>query len=114
MGRRLLIFGLRVGALELHFDVFLWAWGRTLDPFFGFLRKVSKKNQKKTKKGVEMDAFPMIFKVFLENAKGRFDCAGARGLRFSPLNFWLCASIFALLFSVFWTSLGDQIHGVGG
>ena len=65
-----------------------------------------------------MDAFPVIFGVFRENAKVRFDCAGASGLRFRPLIFWLRASIFALpffasFFHGFWTSLGGQIHGVG-
>ena len=45
-----------------------------------------------------MDVFSMIFWVFPENAKVRFDCAGASGLRFRPLIFWLRASIFALLF----------------
>ena len=116
MGCRLLILWLRFGALEFHFDVFLWAWGRTLDPFFGFLRKVSKKDQQRSEKGVKIDAFPMIFKVFPENAKVRFDCAGASGLRFRPLIFWLCASIFALLFlhsffTVFGPPRGPQFQG---
>ena len=58
-----------------------------------------------------MDAFLMIFGVSPENAKVRFDCAGASGLRFSPMIFWLCASIFALgflhcFFQGFWTSQG--------
>ena len=58
-----------------------------------------------------MDAFPMIFGVFLESAKVRFDSAGASGLRFSPLIFWLCASfLFALIFCVFWIPWGAQIH----
>ena len=51
LGRRLLILGLRFGALEVHFDVLLWPWGRTLDLFFGFSRKVSKKVQKRSEKG---------------------------------------------------------------
>ena len=50
LGRRLLILGLRFGALEVHFDVLLWPWGRTLDLFFGFSRKVSKKVQKRSEK----------------------------------------------------------------
>ena len=51
LGRRLLILGLRFGALEVHFDVFLWPWGRTLDPFFSFSQKVPKKMQKRDEKG---------------------------------------------------------------
>ena len=66
-----------------------------------------------------MDAFPMIFGVFLENAKVRFDCAGASGLRFSPLIFWLRASIFALrflhrFFEVFGPSWGTRFLGSAG
>ena len=98
MGLRLLVLGLRFGALDVHFDVFLWPWGQTLDFFFGFPRQVSKKVQKSAKKGAAMDAFPLIFGGFPENAKVRFDCAGASGLRFRPLIFWLRASIFGLLF----------------
>ena len=45
-----------------------------------------------------MDAFPVVFEVFPENAKVRFDCAGASGLRFRPLIFLLRASIFAFSF----------------
>ena len=66
-----------------------------------------------------MDVFSMIFQVFPENGKVRFDCAGASGLRFRPLMFWLCAAIFASFvfasfFYAFSTSLADQILGVGG
>ena len=65
-----------------------------------------------------MDAFLMIFTVFLVNAKGRFDFAGASGFRFRPLIFWLCASIFALpflhrFFKVFGSSLGARLDGSG-
>ena len=56
------------------------------------------KSRKKFKKRAEMDAFPVIFEVFLENARVRFDFAGASGLRFRPLIFWLRASIFAVRF----------------
>ena len=45
-----------------------------------------------------MDVFSMLFHVFPENGKVCFDCAGASGLRFRPLIFWLRASIFGLLF----------------
>ena len=45
-----------------------------------------------------MDKKSLEFQVFPENAKVRFDCAGASGLRFRLLVFWLCASIFALPF----------------
>ena len=54
--------------------------------------------KKEEKKEAEMDVFSMIVQVFPENGKVRFDCAGASGLRFRPLIFWLCALIFALLF----------------
>ena len=63
-----------------------------------------------------MDAFPVIFLVFSENAKVRFDCAGASGLRFRPLIFWLRTSIFALpflhrFFELFGSSLGARLDG---
>ena len=45
-----------------------------------------------------MDAFSMEFRVFPESGKLRFDCAGASGLRFRPLVFWLCVSTFTLPF----------------
>ena len=69
-----------------------------------------------------MDAFSLEFRVFPENGKIRFDCAGASGLRFRPLLFSLCASIFAFFFlhcffMVFGVPPGAQIHGfqwVGG
>ena len=86
-------------------------------PFSAFPEKSRKRSTKEPKKEAEMDAFPMIFKVFLENAKGRFDCAGARGLRFRPLIFsCLRASIFALpflhrFFEVFGPPRGPQNHG---
>ena len=113
----LLVFGLRLGSLGVHFGVFLWLWGQTLDPFVDVSGKGSKKMQKRReKKGVEMDAFSMEFQVFPENAKVRFDCAGASGLRFRPLLFLLRASIFALpflhrFFEVFGAPPGV---GVGG
>ena len=63
-----------------------------------------------------MNAFLMIFGVLPENAKVRFDCAGASGLRFRPLIFWLCASILALpflhrFFELFGSSLGARLDG---
>ena len=98
LGLNLLILGLRLGALGYHFGVFLRLWGQTLDPFLTFLEKARKRYKKGQKKEAEMDAFSMKFQVFPENGKVRFDCAGASGLRFRPLIFWLCASILALLF----------------
>ena len=98
MGRRLWIFGLCFGALEVHFDVFFGLGAGPWTLFSAFSEKSRKRAKKEAKKGVEMDAFPMIFCVFPENAKVRFDCAGASGLRFRPLVFWLRASIFALRF----------------
>ena len=67
-------------------------------PFSGFLETPRKRVKKEEKKGAEMDVFSMIFQVFPENGKVRFDCAGVSGLRFRPLLFWLCASIVRLLF----------------
>ena len=63
-----------------------------------FPKSLEKRCKKEAKNGAEMDVFLVIFRVFPENAKVRFDCAGASGLRFRPLIFWLRASIFALLF----------------
>ena len=45
-----------------------------------------------------MDAFSMEFRVFPESGKLRFDCAGASGLSFRPLVFWLRVSTFTLPF----------------
>ena len=98
LGLNLLILGLRLGALGDHFGVFLRLWGQTLDPFLTFLEKARKRCKQIEKKGGEIDVFLMKFQVFPENGKVRFDCAGASGLRFRPLIFWLCASIFALPF----------------
>ena len=47
-----------------------------------------------------MDACSMDFPVFPENAKVRFDCAGASGLRFRPLRLPLWASISVFLVEV--------------
>ena len=85
-------------------------------PFSGFLETLQKRGKKEEKKGAEMDVFSMIFQVFPENGKVRFDCAYASGLRFRPLIFWLRASIFALPFShcflkVFGSSLGAWLDG---
>ena len=98
LGLSLLICGLRLGTFGVHFGVFLWLCGRILGPFFGFLETLRKRVKKKKKKGAEMDVFSIIFQVFPENGKVRFDCAGASGLRFRPLIFWLRASIFAVRF----------------
>ena len=89
--------------------------------FSGFLETPRKTVKKEEKKGAEMDVFFMIFQVFPENGKVHFDCAGASGLRFRPLLFSLCASIFALPFlHRFWRFLdlpGDPknqlFHEVG-
>ena len=83
-------------------------------PFSGFLETFRKTVKKGEKKEAEMDDYSMRFQVFTEDGKVRFDCAGASGLRFRPLIFWLCASIFALpflhrFFEVFGPSLGPQI-----
>ena len=43
----LLILGLTVGTLGVHFGVFLRLWGRTLDPFCDFSAKGTKKNRKR-------------------------------------------------------------------
>ena len=85
-------------------------------PFSGFLETPRKRLKKEEKKGAEMDVFSMICQVVPENGKVRFDCAGASGLRFRPLLFWLCASIFALLFLhrflvFFRPSLGARLDG---
>ena len=98
LGLSLLICGLRLGTFGVHFGVFLWLCGRILGLFSGFLETPRKRVKKEEKKGAEMDVFSMIFQVFPENGKVRFDCAGASGLRFRPLLFWLCASIFRHLF----------------
>ena len=63
-----------------------------------------------------MDAFLMVFGVFPEHATVGFDCAGASGLRFRPLIFWLRASIFAVRFlhrfcELFGSPLGVHFKG---
>ena len=77
--------------------IFVALWP-ILGLFSGFLETPRKRVKKEEKKGAEMDVFSMIFQVFPENGKVRFDCAGASGLRFRPLIFWLRASIFAVRF----------------
>ena len=72
--------------------------GGSWAPFSGFLGTLRKRVKKEEKKGAEMNVFSMDFRVFLKNAKVRFDCAGASGLRFRPLIVWLRAFFFALLF----------------
>ena len=91
---------------------------RSWAPLSGLLETLRKRVKKEEKKGAEMDVFAMIFQVFPENGKVRFDCAGASGLRLRPLIFWLCASIFRHLFVasnfiVFWTPLGPPKSEVG-
>ena len=98
LGLSLLICGLRLGTFGVHFGVFLWLCGRIPGPFFGFSGNTSKKSQKKREKGRGNGCIFNDFQVFPENGKVRFDCAGASGLRFRPLIFWLRASIFAVLF----------------
>ena len=64
--------------------VFVALWPAPFSGFLETLRKIVKKGEKK---GAEIDAFSMNFQVSPENAKVRFDCAGASGLRFRPLLF---------------------------
>ena len=114
LGLSLLICKVRLGTFGVHFGVFLWVCGRILGPFFRFSGNASKRVEKEEKKRAEMDVFLMNFQVFPENGKVRFDCAGASGLRFRPLIFWLRASIFALpllhrFFKVFGPPRGPQI-----
>ena len=76
-------------------------------PFAIFLQKARKRYKKGQKKGAGMDAFSMECRVFPENGKVHFECAGASGLRFRPLLLLLCASIFAppflhRFFDAFW------------
>ena len=109
----LLILELRLGTVGIDFGVFLWLQGRTLDPFFYSSGKGSKKVQKRSEKGSWNGCISHVFLSFPENAKVRFDCAGVSGLRFRPLVFWLCASIFALpflhrFFEVFGPPRGPQ------
>ena len=108
MGLRLLILGLRFGVILMYF------YGPGAGPwtrFSAFPEKSGKRYKKEAKK-----AFSMIFRVFPENAKVRFDCAGASGLRFRPLIFWLRASIFVVrflhsLFVFFGPSWGPRSTG---
>ena len=51
LGLSLLILGFRLGALGVHFGVFLRLWGLTLNPFCDFSGKGSKKEQNMTEKG---------------------------------------------------------------
>ena len=57
----LLILGLPVGPLGIHFSVFLRLWGRTLDPFCDFSQKLRKRYKKGQKKAAGMDAFSLEF-----------------------------------------------------
>ena len=109
MGLSLLILGLRLGAPGVHFNVFLWLWGQTLDLFFDVSGKGSKITQRKKKKEAEMDKLSMEVRVFPENAKVRFDCTGASELR--PLLFKFFPSIFrvSLLHCFFLVFVGPSL-----
>ena len=117
LGPSLLIFGLRLGVLGVDFRVFLQLCRQgPWTPFPTFPEKARKRTKKGEEKEAEMDAFSLEFKVFPEHGKLRFDCAGASGLRFRPLLFLLCASIFALpflhcFFEVFVTPWGPRSKG---
>ena len=105
-----------IGALEVYFEYFYGPGAGPWTSFSAFPKKSRKRCKKEAKKEAEMDAFLMIVGVFPENAKVRFDCAGASGLRFRPLIFWLRASLFALpflhrFFAVFGPSLGARLDG---
>ena len=56
MGRRLLILGLRFGALEVHFDVLLWPWDGPWTCFSAFPEKSRKRSKKEAKKGAEIES----------------------------------------------------------
>ena len=105
LGLSLVIFGLRLGALGVHLVYFYRFRARPWTPCPTFLGQARTKYKHTEKKGAEMDAFPMAFRVFPENTKVRFDCAGLSGLRLRPLLFLLCASIvpsiFCVIFGVF-------------
>ena len=51
LGRRLLILGLRFGALEVHFDVLLGGLGTDPGPVFRLFPKSLEKVQKRNEKG---------------------------------------------------------------
>ena len=51
LGLSLLIFGLRLGAVGIHFGVYLRFWGQALDTFFDVAWKDLKKVQKRIEKG---------------------------------------------------------------
>ena len=101
LGRRLLILGLRFGALEVHFDVFFVALGP--DPgllFRLFPKSLEKSAKKKVKKGAEMEAFPVIFKVFPESAfrLRRRERIEVQAPDFLALCLHFCSPIFASFF----------------
>ena len=55
-----------------------------------------------------MEAFPLIFKVFPENAKVRFDCAGRERIEvqapdFLALCLHFCSPFFVSFFEGSWT-----------
>ena len=50
LGRRSLILGLRFGALEVHFDAFLWPWGPDPGPLFRLSPESLEKGAKKRRK----------------------------------------------------------------
>ena len=77
LGLSLVILGLRLGAFQVHFGVFVRLSCQTLRLFTRFLEQARKRYKKGEKKGAEMAAVSMEFQVFQENAKVRLDCAGA-------------------------------------
>ena len=117
MELNLLILGLSLGALESIFVYFYGSGAGPWTPFSSFLERLRKKVTKKQKNGNGINAFSMNFRVFPETETMRFEYAGASGLRFIPLIFWLCASGFALPFfhrfsEVFGRRLGTRIHAI--
>ena len=114
LGLNLLILGLRLGDLGIHFGVCFAALGPNPGPLFQLFWKIFENGtQNKRKRELKIMHVQWNFELFLENAKNRFDCAGANGLRFRPLLFWLSFPFFAFVL-FFWRPPGAQIQGVAG
>ena len=110
LGSILSILGLRFGSLAIHFGVFLrlgpgpglQAWSSLVT----FREKVRNRYKDGQREGAGMYAGSLEFRVVKRNEQVRFVCAGASGLRFRPLIVSLCASIFKVVFSIFFHVFG--------
>ena len=107
----LLIFGLSLGVLGVHFGVFFRLWGQTLDPFCDFPGQASKKMYKRREKGADMEAFSLECQVFSRKCKSTFRQRRRERIEVQASTFHLffihvCFFLLHRFFKLFGPSLG--------